>query len=148
MLIREHLEKTSLPDSVDFLFSHDVLEHVKDLGGFFQDCLKILKPKGVMAQKSDLTGDRLLEDPISLLDFKTYPDRVYTLMHAERSRSARRPLIAYIHQAKNKGFQDIKAECLKKTSTKYICTVLPTLSIAARLEPADSIAQPERILLA
>ena len=148
VLIREHLEKASLPEPVDFLFSYNVLEHVEDLGGFFHARLKILEPNGVMVHKFDLTSRGLIENPISLLDFKIYPDRVYTFMHAERSRPTRRPLSAYIHQAENKGLQDIKAECVKKASAEYTGVVLPRLSSAVRLEPDDSIAQPDLILLA
>ena len=47
VFIRDHLEKASLPISVDFLVSHHFLEHVVDLDGFYQACLKILKPGGI-----------------------------------------------------------------------------------------------------
>ena len=148
VLIREHLEKASLPESVDFLFSHDVLEHVEDLGGFFQACLKILKPNGVMVHKFDLTGHGLLEDPIPPLDFHTYPDWLYTLMYPKYSRATRQLLSAYIYQIKRKGFQDIRVECLRKASAEYIDSIWPSLRAAVRLEPKDAVAQLELVLSA
>ena len=148
VLIRDHLEKAPLPVSVDFLFSHDVLEHVEDLDGFFQACLKILKPGGIMAHKFDLTGHGLLEDPIPPLDFQTYPDWLYKLMFPKYSRATRNLLSIYIHQIQKKGFEDITVECLRKASAEYIDCIWPLLRPVVRLEPKDSVAQLELILSA
>jgi SAM-dependent methyltransferase len=148
VLIREHLEKASLPEPVDFLFSHDVLEHVEDLDGFFRACLKILKPGGMMIHKFDLTGHGLLEDPIPPLDFQTYPEWLYALMYPKYSRATRQLLSVYIHQVQKKGFEDIRVECLRKASAEYIDSIWPSLRAAVRLEPKDSLAQLELILSA
>jgi SAM-dependent methyltransferase len=148
VLIRDHFEKASLPESVDFLFSHDVLEHVEDLDGFFRACLKILKPGGMMIHKFDLTGHGSLEDPIPPLDFQTYPDWLYELMYPKYSRATRQLLSEYIHQVEKKGFEDIRVECLRKATAEYIDSIWPLLRPAVRLETKDSVAQLELILSA
>ena len=148
MLFHKYLEEVSLLEVVNFLFSQDVLDHAGNLDGLIQACPKILKQGGVMIYKSDLNWHGLLEDPIPSLDFQTYPNCLNTLKHPKYSQATRQLLSEYIHEAQKKSFEDIKVECLGKASAKYNGTVLPTLSVAVRLEPEDSIAQPERILLA
>ena len=147
VLIRKYLERASLPESVSFFFMQNVLESVEEFGGVFQAYLERLKPKGVVAQKFDLTSHRLLKGPISLLDFKTYPDRVYALLQTETSLSTRQVLSAYIYMVKGKGLQNIRVECLKKAHAVYVGVIWSARSIAARFEPNDSTEQPERLLL-
>ena len=78
---RQSLESLALPrDSVDFLFSHAVLEHVGDLTAAFRSMARVLSPKGVAVHRVDLRdhGFMAKRNPWLMLQFPDWLWRACT----------------------------------------------------------------------
>ncbi len=73
-------------DSVNFIYSCSVLEHVKEIGLAYDEMARVLRPGGMMSQMIDLE-DHAHPDPY---DFLRYGDRLWDLMQG-RSPGAPEP---------------------------------------------------------
>lgn len=126
-MIEDYFEYTTLPESVDLLFSFDVLEHVENIPDFFEKCHKSLRAGGVMIHKFDLSGHGLLEDPIPPLDFQTYPDWLYGLMYPKYSRAVRNTINVFRNEIQRLGFKDIRIQAITRAEDDYIDRLRPHL---------------------
>ena len=126
-MIEDYFEYTTLPEQVDLLFSFDVLEHVENIPEFFEKCRLALREGGVMIHKFDLSGHGLLEDPIPPLDFQTYPDWLYGLMHPKYSRAVRNTIDVFQHEIQRLGFKDIRIQAITRADSDYIESLRPRL---------------------
>lgn len=65
-----HFEDTGLPDhSIDFLFSHATLEHVRDPRTCIAETWRVLRPGGLTAHCIDLRDHRNFEQPLAYLQW-------------------------------------------------------------------------------
>lgn len=146
-VVPEFIESANLPFKADFIFSHDVIEHVEDLDGFFQGCAGILNPNGKTVHKFDLSGHEFFEDPLPPLDFQTYPDWLSGLMFPKYRRACRWFLDQISDAAQLPGFSDPKVSIIRAASTEYINAIRPRLRKAAReketaqLSPLDVVLE-------
>jgi SAM-dependent methyltransferase len=140
VLLDKYFEDTTLPEPVDLIVSFDVLEHVEDLPAFFRNCHQALREGGVMIHKFDLSGHSLLEDPIPPLDFQTYPDWLYQLMHPKYSRAVRNFIDAFTGEIQRQGFHNLQITPIRKADADYVAEIRPHLRTAARHLSSDDLA--------
>ncbi|MEI6790923.1 MAG: methyltransferase domain-containing protein [Myxococcaceae bacterium] len=146
-IIPEYFENVKMPEKVDLIFSHDVIEHVEDLAGFFSGCARILKPGGVMVHKFDLSGHEFFEDPIPPLDFQTYPNWLYNLMFPKYRRSCRWFLQDILGSAKQCGFACISALILNAADREYIEKLRPLLRKTGMFLTADQLSSLDVLII-
>lgn len=81
-LVRYLNDASSLPpDSVDYLFSHSVLEHIEDLGTMYSAMWRWLRPGGVMTHSIDFSSHGTSK---IWNGHWTIPDFVWHLMQGKR----------------------------------------------------------------
>lgn len=139
-VVPEFFESANLPFKADFIFSHDVIEHVEDLDGFFQGCAGILNPTGKMVHKFDLSGHEFFEDPLPPLDFQTYPNWLYKLMFPKYRRACRRFLDEVIQAADSSGFRQSHIDLIRCADSRYMKELRPRLRFEARSRSAEQLS--------
>ena len=147
-VIPEYFENAELNDKVDFLFSHDVVEHVEDLTGFFAKCASVLSSKGMMVHKFDLSGHEFFEYPIPHLDFQTYPEALYKLMFPKYRRSCRWFLDEITDAVRAAGFQKMETVILTSEDADYAKKLRPRLRLKARQRTLEQILPMDVLLIA
>jgi SAM-dependent methyltransferase len=147
-VIPEFFENAVLTEKVDFIFSHDVIEHVEDLEGFFLKCASILSPDGLMVHKFDLSGHEFFEYPIPHLDFQTYSDWLYDLMFPKYRRSCRWFLDEITDAVRSAGFTGIEAVTLTTEDADYARKLHPRLRTKARRRTLEQILPMDVLLTA
>jgi len=125
------LENIRLPESVDFLYSFDVLEHVEDLEGFFSYCSEAVKPGGTMMHKFDLSGHGQFEDPMPPLDFQTLPRWVYELAFPKYNRAVGNFADEFIQVMEIHGFKDLRIIPIRVAENGYLEEIWPCLRAKA-----------------
>ena len=73
---------SNLIESVDFIYSRAVLEHVSDLDASFRDMSKALKVNGVAIHQVDLKSHGLHKT--NSLDFLSWPSWLWKVMYSEK----------------------------------------------------------------
>jgi len=147
-VIPEFFENAHLPEKVDFIFSHDVVEHVEDLGAFFKGCREILQKDGLMVHKFDLSGHEFFEDPMPPLDFQTYPDWLYDLMFPRYRRACRWFLDEIVGAARYAGFSNIEITLINSAERGYVADLLPHLRLNARSRSIEELMPLDVLLTA
>jgi len=147
-VIPEYFENAIIPEKVDFLFSHDVVEHVEDLPGFFSACAQYLAPGGVMVHKIDLSGHEFFEDPLPPLDFQTYPNWLYDLMFPKYRRACRWFLDEILKVAQEAGFSAPCVTLIRSAEPEYIEQIYPILRKEARMREVSQLAPLDVIVTA
>jgi SAM-dependent methyltransferase len=147
-LVKEYFENALLPEKVDFLFSHDVVEHVEDLKGFFTKCAEVLAPRCVMVHKFDLSGHEFFEDPIPPLDFQTYPNWLYDLMFPKYRRSCRWFLDQIVREVVGAGFIVDEIRVLKSADRDYVERLRQDLRLEARNRTTDELTPLDVVIRA
>ncbi len=145
-VVPEYFENATLPEKVNFLFSHDVLEHVEDLDGFHQTCARILAPGAIMVHKFDLSGHEFFEDPMPPLDFQIYPDWLYALMFPKYRRATRYFLDQHLSAIEAAGFEKPTIRLLRSAETGYVREIYPSLRTAARLRSVEQLTPLDLVL--
>ena len=137
--MEDYFEYTTLPESVDLIFSFDVLEHVENVRSFLENCHRSLRSGGVMIHKFDLSGHGLLEDPVPPLDFQTYPDWLYGLMYPKYGRAVRNTIDTFVNEITSLGFKDLRITPLRTADPEYVAKLWPRLKKSMRrLTPDDA----------
>lgn len=147
-VIPEFFEFSNLPEKADFIFSHDVVEHVEDLNSFFKHCAKLLRPGGLMVHKFDLSGHEFFEDPMPPLDFQTYPDRLYALMFPRYRRACRWFLDEVTAATSRHGFSSISLTLIRTADFEYVNRIRPFLRTKARQRTNDELAPLDVVMTA
>ena len=96
---RQHFEEFRPSEPIDFIFSHDVLEHVDPLP-IFRRAFQILRPGGRFANVIDLTGHGVFYDLNRPLDFLTCPDWLWRLLFSEMETTNRVRFSAFFSNAR------------------------------------------------
>jgi len=147
-IVPEYFENASLPEKVDILFSHDVLEHVEDLPGFFSKCASVLKPGGKMIHKFDLSGHEFFEDPIPPLDFQTYPTWLFNLVFPKYRRAVGHFADEIFTAMEKSGLMIEQVVSLRTADPDYLDTVWPKLRHKARQRSKQTVAMLDVIVVA
>lgn len=102
-------------NSVDFIFSQAVLEHVDDLGALYQDCYKWLTPGGLMSHQIDFRS----HGTASTWDGHwTYSTFLWKMIKGRRPYLInRKPCSAHLKMIHNSGFEIVKFERYRLIST-------------------------------
>jgi SAM-dependent methyltransferase len=147
-VIPEYFEQARFDKKVSLLFSHDVLEHVEDLGGFFRHCHHALLTGGVMVHKFDLSGHEWFEDPIPPLDFQTYPDWLYALIFPKYRRACRWFLDQIATEITKAGFVITDTVHLHDADRNYVECLKPKLRPEARKRSVDELMPLDIVITA
>jgi len=142
------LEKIAVPESVDFVYSFDVLEHVEDLDAFFSCCRRLLKPGGWSLHKFDLSGHEFFEDPMPPLDFQTYPRWLYRLMFPRYRRAVRNFADQFFLAMKSAGLEIVKMHALRRADPSYLKNIRPYLRKEARARTHEILGLLELVVVA
>jgi len=147
-VVANYFETATIPEKVDFLFSHDVIEHVEDLPGFFSACARSLAPGGVMVHKIDLSGHEFFEDPLPPLDFQTYPNWLYDLMFPKYRRACRWFLDEILKTAQDAGFSAPSITLIRSAEYQYMQQIYPFLRKEARARTISQLAPLDVVVTA
>jgi len=146
-IVPEYFEDALLPERVDLLFSHDVVEHVEDLPGFFGKCAEFLNGGGIMVHKFDLSGHEFFEDPLPPLDFQTYPDWLYEIMFPRYRRACRWFLKDIQDAMTSAGFHTLEVHLLRSADTGYLHHIRPLLRGQARALSDEELAPLDIVIV-
>jgi SAM-dependent methyltransferase len=141
-------EQITLPQTVDLVYSFDVLEHVEDLDAFFSGCHRLLHPGGWMLHKFDLSGHEFFEDPMPPLDFQTYPRWLYRLMFPKYRRAVGNFADQFFVSMEKQGFQIQEVVPLRKADPDYLRDVRPKLRKEARSRSDSTLELLDLVVLA
>jgi len=142
------LENIRLPESVDFLYSFDVLEHVDDLEGFFSYCGEVVKPGGMMMHKFDLSGHGPFEDPMPPLDFQAMPEWMFRFAFPKFNRAAGHFADEFMSKIQEHGFTDLKVIPLRTADAAYLDDIWPHLRKKAQKRPKETVRLLDLIVIA
>ena len=142
------LEDVGIPETVDLVYSFDVLEHVEDLDGFFACCSKMLKPGGISLHKFDLSGHEFFEDPLPPLDFQTYPTWLFNLMFPKYRRAVGNFADTIMNAMRNHGLEIIEVVPIRKADPDYLEQIWPKLRKEARRRPRETVALLDVVVVA
>ena len=142
------LENIRLPESVDFLYSFDVLEHVEDLNGFFAYCSEVVRPGGLMMHKFDLSGHGQFEDPMPPLDFQTLPRWLYELAFPKYNRAVGNFADQFIRVMEDHGFTGLQVIPIRVAEAGYLNRVWPHLRYEARQRKQEVVGLLDLIIVA
>jgi SAM-dependent methyltransferase len=125
------LEQTSFEsfkpdDPIDFVFSHDVLEHV-DPRQVLCRAFEILRPGGQFVNVVDLTGHGVFYDLKRPLDFLTCPDWLWRLMFSEMETTNRVRFSEFLVHARQAGFEISEASAIRRADPVYLKRIRPHL---------------------
>lgn len=142
------LENLEVPVRADFMFSQSVMEHVEDLDGFYKESARIMAPGGWMIHSVDLGGHELFEDPLPPLDFQTYPNALYWLMHPRYYRATRFFLDEHIQAIERQPFTVKEVRIRRRADAAYLDALWPKLRSQAKSRSKESVGVVEFIVVA
>lgn len=142
------LEDVGIPESVDLVYSFDVVEHVEDLNGFFNCCAKMLRPGGISLHKFDLSGHEYFEDPLPPLEFQTYPTWLFNLMFPKYRRAAGNFADTIMDAMRNQGLEITQVVPIRRADLEYLDAVWPRLRKEARLRSREIVSLLDVIVIA
>lgn len=123
------------PESIDFVYSNDVLEHVADVPAAFASIARVLKPGGVSVHSVDLRGHNTFNDPADPLSHLACPDWLYRLMHSHVVTSNRVRHHEFVAAAEAAGLETVRQEATAETATSYVARLRPRLLPRWRVAP-------------
>jgi SAM-dependent methyltransferase len=141
------LEKTKIPEQVDFLYSFDVLEHVDDLEGFFAYCGEIVRPGGLMMHKFDLSGHGPYEDPMPPLDFQAMPEWMFKLAFPKFNRAAGNFADEFHAVMIKHGFSIVKTIPIRSADPDYLDAIWPHLRPRARQRSKEIVSLLDLVVI-
>ena len=118
-------EARGLPESVDFIYSNDVMEHVDDPATIFRCAFDALKPGGKFVNNIDLAGHNAFSNPSQPLDFLTCPDWLWSLMFSHIVTTNRVRYSEFLRCASAAGFEVEKEDVLVRAEEAYLQQVRP-----------------------
>lgn len=142
------LENVGIPETVDLVYSFDVVEHVEDLEGFFACCSKMLRPGGVSLHKFDLSGHEYFEDPLPPLDFQTYPTWLFNLMFPKYRRAVGNFADVIMKAMTDQGLEIIEVVPIRKADPDYLHSIWPQLRKEAHSRSREIVALLDLIVIA
>ncbi|MFC1497320.1 methyltransferase domain-containing protein [Verrucomicrobiota bacterium] len=144
---RNFMNDVLFAGTFDFIYSHNVLEHVENLQEFFEKCMQSLKRGGAMLHFVDLTGHGFFEDPIPPLDFHVYPDWLFYLMCPPHNRATRRFAGEYRRVVEDCGFENIKLIPIAVADEPYLDRLMPRIRKNAKKIARSELSILEFVLL-
>lgn len=142
------LEEAAIPESVDMVYSFDVVEHVEDLDGFFSCCFRMLTPGGLSLHKFDLSGHEFFEDPLPPLDFQTYPTWLFNLIFPKYRRAAGHFADTILESMRRQGFRIEGVIPIRTAESDYLSRIWPQLRREARRRDPETVALLDVIVVA
>lgn len=143
--IQSLFEDFTPPECIDFIYSHDVIEHV-DPPSIFRHAFKILKSGGDFVNMIDLTGHGVFYDLQRPLDFLTCPDRLYSLLFSAMETSNRVRWSQLLELARTSGFQVMYAAPIRRANPAYLAQIRPHLLPRYRALADDDLSVMQCIL--
>lgn len=111
---------------VDFVYSHDVIEHV-DPPTVFASARKILVSGGDFLNIIDLTGHGVFYDLNRPLDFLTCPDWLWPLLFSAMETTNRVRWSELLTLADKTGFEVVQAVAIRRADPTYLAGIRPHL---------------------
>ncbi len=141
------IEKTKLPEPIDFAFSNDVFEHVDNVPEAMTAIFSALRPGGRFVNSIDLRGHNVFNVPDRPLDFLTCPDWLWSLMFSHILTTNRVRSSEFVKAAQAAGFRVLKMEPLASADEGYVQEVRPHLLRRYKELPDDDLGILQLLLV-
>jgi len=119
-------EDFSPDEPIDFIYSHDVIEHVNPRSVFLH-ASEILTAGGDFLNVIDLTGHGVFYDLKRPLDFLTCPDWLWPMLFSAMETTNRVRWSELLQLAEDTGFQIIHAKPIRRADPNYLASIRPHL---------------------
>jgi len=146
-LIKAEIEHVTLPDSIDFAYSNDVLMHVNDVAATMEAVYGWLKPGGRFVSSTDLRGQNAFSNPAGPLDFLTCPDWLWQLMFSHVFTTNRVRGSAFLESARRAGFTVLRSEALASAERDYLRRIKPHMLPRYRALDDEDLAALQLLLV-
>jgi SAM-dependent methyltransferase len=147
VVLRAEIEDAGLPEPVDFAYSNDVFEHVRDVPGTMTAVFETLRPGGRFVSSVDLRGHNAFSNPRRPLDFLTCPDWLWGLMFSHIVTTNRVRVQEFVDAAKAAGFRVLEARATATADRAYLQALRPHLLPRYRQLPDDDLLTLQLLLV-
>jgi SAM-dependent methyltransferase len=140
-LVASEIEQLDVPpESIDFIYSHDVFEHVRDVPAAFHAIARALKAGGRAVHSVDLRGHNSFNNAVRPLEHLTCPDWLYSLMHSHIVTSNRIRVVDLRKAAEMAGLVVDECRPLAVADGDYVRSLRERLLPRWRELPTDDLA--------